>query len=844
MRRAWIVGCVLFLAACSNKVTDSAVALTIKYQSYTPACVRVTALDAGAPEHTSAELIEQSKLAADGDRTLVFAVYREKGWSQQLQVEVASFATADCTGTAIETRGLGSAVTLPDKGSVAATVELLARDADQDGHAAKVPGDSAIQGTDCDDGKKGVHPGAVAVCDGSGSLNIDWDCDGKTDCNGSSCTSDAMCGSGFCVSGICCDSACNTPTQCRGAGVCGTGTCTYPVATGVSCDDGNACTTGDKCDAQAVCAGTVKSCNTPGQCETGPGTCNASSGACEYTPQPTTKACDDGNACTSGEKCNGSGVCAGGTAKTCNTPPNAQCYAGTGTCSPPTGNCGYDPLPATTACNDGNACTSGELCNGSGTCAGGTAKTCDTPPNAQCYASTGTCNTSSGDCSYAPKSSSTACSDGKACTSDLCDGAGTCVSTVSCTPPNECKKTDPTCAPDGSCQFVVDTTKVGKVCHESGNTGTCAQDGTCVGFKYAVTSNFDPVTLATSNTIDDLTIPCATTVDTSPGTPTWTPSGCSYTPPTIGVSGGVVVIAVRNLTVNAPLRLVGSKPVVLAVYGDATLNADILANSLFTETQQGAGSGLSCAGRAGQAGNDNGGDGSGGGGGGFATAGSDGGANDDGSRAGGNGGAVAGASGFSPLLGGCDGGKGGGPGGTTQGAGGAGGGALQVSVAGRLTLRSGVTVSGAAGKGGTAASNKTAGGGGGGSGGMLVVEADQLVVEANARLTANGGGGGEGASDPGASVFAGNTGEDGHTVDASRANGGAGGADAGGDGGKGAAGATGPATGSPGTGTHGAGGGGGGAAGRILLRGVTNCLPFDAGAIVSPAYVKTGGVCP
>ncbi|MFL5351721.1 hypothetical protein [Archangium sp.] len=843
MRRAWIFGCFLFLAACSNKVTDSAVALTIKYQSYTPACLRVTALDANAPENKSAELLPQSKLATDADRTLILAVYREKGWSQQLQVEVASFTTADCTGAAVETRGLGSAVTLPEQGSVPATVELLARDADQDGYAARVPGDSAIQGLDCDDGKGSVHPGAVAVCDGSGSLDTDFNCDGKADCNGSGCTSDAACGSGFCVSGICCDSACNAPPTCRGAGVCGTGTCTYPVATGVSCDDGNACTTGDKCDAQAVCAGTVKSCTTPSQCETGPGSCNASTGACEYTPQPTTKACDDGNACTSGDKCNGSGACAGGTAKTCNTPPG-QCYVGTGTCNTSTGICGYNTLPATTVCDDGNACTLGDACNSSGACLSGTAKTCDTPPG-QCHVSPGTCNTTTGVCSYTPKSSSATCSDGVACTADLCDGAGTCVSTINCPPPNECKKAAPTCAADGSCQFVVDTTKVGKVCHESGNTGTCAQDGTCLGFKYAVTNNFDPAAIATSSTIDDLTIPCPTVVDTSPGTPTWTPTGCSFTPPTVVVSGGVVVIPVRNLTVNATLRLVGSKPVVLAVYGDATLNAGILSNSLYTETQQGAGSGLSCTGRVGQVGNDGGGDGSGGGGGGLATAGGDGGDNDDNTRAGGNGGGTA-AGGFSPLLGGCDGGNGGGPGGTIVGAGGAGGGALQVSVAGRLTLKSVVTVSGAAGKGGTATTNKTAGGGGGGSGGLLVLEAAQLVVDATARLTANGGGGGEGASDPGGAspVFGGNAGEDGHTLDAMRANGGAGGADAGGDGGKGAAGGTGPANGILGGGTHGGGGGGGGAAGRILLRGVTSCLPFDPGAVVSPAYVKTGGVCP
>ncbi|HEY0093767.1 MAG TPA: putative metal-binding motif-containing protein, partial [Archangium sp.] len=207
MRHAWIVGSLLLLAACSDKVTDSAVALTVKYPGYTPLCLRVTASDAAAPERKSDELIAQSKLATDEDRTLILAVYREKSWSEQLRVEVASYATADCTGSAIETRQLASAVTLPAKGSVPAALELLAQDADKDGYAARAPEDSAIQGTDCNDGRDAVHPGATAVCDGAANLGTDFDCDGKQECNGGGCTSDDMCGSGFCVAGVCCNSA-------------------------------------------------------------------------------------------------------------------------------------------------------------------------------------------------------------------------------------------------------------------------------------------------------------------------------------------------------------------------------------------------------------------------------------------------------------------------------------------------------------------------------------------------------------------------------------------------------------------------------------------------------------
>jgi hypothetical protein len=837
MRHAWIVGCLLLLTACSNKVTDSAVALTVKYPGYTPLCLRVTASDAAASERRSDELIPQSKLATDEDRTLILAVYREKSWSPRLQVEVASYATADCAGLAIETRQLASAVTLPAKGSVPAALELLAQDVDKDGHAARVSGDSAIQGPDCDDGRDTVHPGALAVCDGAANLGTDFNCDGKLDCNGGGCTSDEMCGSGFCVAGICCDSACDEPSsQCQGAGTCGRGTCVYPVNVGASCDDGSKCTSGDTCGASGTCTGTTaKTCNTPpGECYGETGTCEPSSGDCKYAPRPTTASCDDGKQCTVDDKCDGSGTCAAGPAKTCNTPPDT-CREGTGICEEPTGDCKYALRPATSVCDDGNKCTLDDKCDAIGTCTG-TAKTCDAPPS-QCHM--GSCDVSSGSCNYAPKPSTETCDDSKVCTSsDKCDGAGSCAGTLDCPPPSICEKALLVCAADGRCQFEVDSAQVGKICREGGKTGTCQADGACqtLQFSYTVTSNFDPVAIA-SEPIDDLDISCGATFDSS-GTPTWTfaPS-CSFTPPTHVVTGdGVVVIAVRNLTVNQPLRVVGSRPVVLAVYGDATLNDEVLAHSAREPLRGGAGSGVGCTGRTGGPGAVSGNDGSGGGGGGLATEGGTGGANDDGTAGGAKGGALL-TSGFSPMVGGCQGGAGGGIAGMTPGVGGQGGGALQISVAGTLTLGSVVSVSGAGGGGGDSTVNNAAGGGGGGSGGMLVLEARNLVVEASARVTANGGAGGEGSDSKGGTQSPGTPGADGSLQTATAVAGGDGGAADGGAGGAGAAGSTGPGDGVAGTGsggTHGAGGGGGGAAGRILLRGVTSCSSLPAGAIISP----------
>jgi hypothetical protein len=842
MRRAWIFGCVLLLAACSKKVTDSAVDLSVEYKGYVPQCVRVTVSDAAAPkEHTSSETLARDMLASDSDRTVRIAVYREEKWSQQLQVEVASFKDA-CDGTLVETRKL-EPVTLPAKGTEPRTLKLLAEDADQDGYLARSTDSAIQQANDCNDGDLKVNPGAVAVCDGSASLNTDFNCDGKADCNGSTCASDAQCGSGFCVDGVCCNNACNSPPTCRGTGVCGTGTCTYPVTPNVLCNDGNTCTLNDKCDNSGVCGGTAKVCNSaPNTCYTSTGTCNASTGACEYVPQPPTTLCDDGNKCTNSDKCNGSGTCTG-VAKVCNGSPG-QCYESSGTCNAGSGACEYAALPDTTTCNDGNKCTDADKCNGSGACAG-TARVCNSSPG-QCYASNGTCNGSTGACDYTALSNTTSCNDGKACTTpDKCDGLGSCASTMSCTPPNECKVASTTaCYETGSCVFDVNTAQVGKVCNEGGKKGTCSAEGTCHTFKYAVTPNFNPENIAAGQTINDLTVSCAATLDTS-GAPTWSDSGCGFSKPTPVVLGSVVVVPVRNLTVDFPLRLVGSRPVIFAVYGNATLNDELRANSVHLEARTGAGSGAGCTGRVGAIGDENGGDGSGGGGGGLATTGAAGGANDDNSRAGGGGGNAL-AAGFSPLAGGCAGGAGGSTGGVTAGKQGSGGGSVQLSVAGTLTVRSVVSVSGAAGEGGAAVAGKTAGGGGGGSGGLLVLEADALIIESSAKLTANGGAGGEGGSDAGGNRVSGNDGLDGSETGSGPASGGTGGSNGGGDGGPGAAGTATPGNGSKGVSTGGnqaAGGGGGGAAGRILLRGVTSCPAIPTDSVISPVYDNTGGTC-
>jgi hypothetical protein len=182
-------------------------------------------------------------------------------------------------------------------------------------------------------------------------------------------------------------------------GTCVQGRCEYDFITGADCDDGNACTINDTCTA-GTCKGTAMACTTPRapacldatrlQTYDNPGVCNG--GRCVYTQQTIT--CGAGgcanNACQTDP-------CA---SVTCNTPPSV-CYNAGGTCS--AGSCSYPPNTA--SCDDGDACTDGDKCSG-GVCSG-VPKLCNTPDADSCRdASTavvhdrlGRC--AAGACSYA-----------------------------------------------------------------------------------------------------------------------------------------------------------------------------------------------------------------------------------------------------------------------------------------------------------------------------------------------------------------------------------------------------------------------------------------------------------
>ena len=191
---------------------------------------------------------------------------------------------------------------------------------------------------------------------------------------------------GPCVVGVCNPSSGQCEAQNKSAGT--------------ACNDGNRCTVNDRCNGSGGCVSDPVECSgLNNQCTTG--VCNASSGACEPQYKDTSTACDDGNLCSVNDHCDSAGNCAG-TAKDCSS-LNTQCT--TGVCNASNGACEPMYFDTNTFCDDSDLCTTDDRCNGSGGCAG-TAIVCAAPPENTCadghtrliYASTGTC--SIGVCSY------------------------------------------------------------------------------------------------------------------------------------------------------------------------------------------------------------------------------------------------------------------------------------------------------------------------------------------------------------------------------------------------------------------------------------------------------------
>lgn len=301
------------------------------------------------------------------------------------------------------------------------------------------PCNDGLTCTDNDTCTNGVCGGTALACDDGIACTING-CVEPTGCSFDpapcGCFADADCDDGKPCNGVyvCSSNTCQLsaqPVDCSGftdqcnVGTCDivTGTCSaVPISDGTSCDDGNACTTVDRCQS-GVCAGTNPiDCPAIDQCHE-VGTCDPTTGLCINLPTPDGAACIDGDSCTQTDVCV-SGVCTGSNPVAC-PPPADQCHT-QGTCDPGTGNCSNPTVGDGTACDDGNLCTLSDTCQ-AGSCTPAGSVICPAPP--ACH-NAGACNPGTGNCDYPLSPDGIACDDGTSCTSgDTCSG-GSCTGSL------------------------------------------------------------------------------------------------------------------------------------------------------------------------------------------------------------------------------------------------------------------------------------------------------------------------------------------------------------------------------------------------------------------------------
>jgi hypothetical protein len=287
----------------------------------------------------------------------------------------------------------------------------------------------------------------------------------KTPCDdGLPCTAQDACSGGSCQ---------GQPKVCDDANPCTEDYCDSKQGCAVKpqgalpCDDGNACTGPDLCEAGG-CSGKSKACDDNNLCTAD--SCDPSSG-CSHLP--VSAACDDGNPCTQGDGC-----------------AQGQCVAGASTCA-----CQKD----SDCPDDGDLCNGVLVCDksggpGSNACKvkAGSAVACDTAGDSACAKVQ--CQPKTGQCTQVAAANGSPCDDGSACTSaDTC-AAGSCLSSkaVDCDDNNPC--TADSCAPQQGCQHVATQAQAcdadGSVC----TAGDQCQAGVCVKGKAQICDDANPCT--------------------------------------------------------------------------------------------------------------------------------------------------------------------------------------------------------------------------------------------------------------------------------------------------------------------------------------------------------------
>ncbi len=706
--------------ACSK---DAALSVTVKVAPGVKArCVRVYAQAQGGQELMSE--------AMSRDEDLIVAVYRGGELDGEITLGARGYLGEECKGhenaLVLNEEGPPEKATFPSSGfrAVALKLDGVPAQFDQDGDGFRAV---AHNGSDCLDTDAAVHPEATEICDDQ----LDNDCRNGADCanpfcenqlcdDGDACTARERCSQGSC--GQAQPVVCNDPPSAEcfsAAGTCSSdsGKCVYEVNLGAPCNGGH-------CNSAGNCVDSSIEVN----CADGLDNDNNGLTDCD-DPDCAEQACDDRQACTVGEVC-GNGTCGGGQQKVCNSPPGL-CWEVAGVCQPKDGVCAYTPKAVGDTCDVGRNCAKNLDC---------------VPQETDCANRMDDDGDGLTDCEE-PGCHGAKCDDENACTVDetcspvtsRCEGG----KALMCLPAPECMTS--MCNPASGCSNVPTP---GAPC----SIGFCSKAGRCEApFPYAP-SNFKPREYDPSKRGGPYDLDCTAnltvhpTFDSTPGVANpfinWCPNAPRPPAPQVvtfpdGTEAVVLPMNALRIRSQSALRLTGSRPVILAVYGDVLIEGSLYGGASGVVNGPGGNPTACAAGVGGPGANGgNAGGGGGGGGGGFGSAGGAGGAGLA-NTAGGNAGTVNGTDTLVPLRGGCGGSAGGNQGGTGGGA----GGAIQISASGTLEIAGRV---GSPGGGGRGATSTDGGGGGGGSGGAILLEGNTVRLRQTAIILANGGGGGEG----------------------------------------------------------------------------------------------------
>ena len=422
---------------------------------------------------------------APGDFDMEFN-YETIGWDAgDLNVgidgQAARVGFAHAPVTAFELAGSGTAATFVDSNLTTGLIHGSLGSGTLGRYFFRIRNGIVIECQDdlaCDDG----NPCTTDVCERDPDQLV-GECKNTPVQDGVPCDDGNACTTSACQSASCQTTdevVCEASDQCHDVGTCDpeTGTCSNPERPkGTPCDDANACTQSDACNAGTCVGADPVVCEATDQCHD-PGSCDTDTGICSpQTPRADGVGCDDGNACTQSDACQ-AGVCVGADPVVCDLADQCHdpgfCNTDTGTCTAPT------PKTNGTGCDDGDACTQSDACQ-AGSCVGSTPVVCPAPD--QCH-DPGSCNPLTGTCSMPTKDDGVGCDDGNACTrSDACR-AGACVGSnpVHCDAVDQCHEAS-ICNPQTGTCSAPGTRPNGTGCNDGDpcTSGDACAAGVCAG---------------------------------------------------------------------------------------------------------------------------------------------------------------------------------------------------------------------------------------------------------------------------------------------------------------------------------------------------------------------------